>query len=179
MMKITFLVVCLVAFCIEFQEISACLHEAAPCEKVMSCKTDEDCSGGSGGQCQGISSSWPNTGKCSCRIPHRRMDNMKGPYLMENLFAPENLYKIAGAIHKEIHEIIDGINKKFDTAVRGVEFFINSVNDLMNFFMDGTSNFIQILWREQILRQVVSLHVTYHGGLFVTIAYSCIQSHYT
>merc|ERR1712037_526678 len=90
-----------------------------------SCKTDEDCSGGSGGQCQGISSSWPNTGKCSCRIPHRRMGNMKGPYLMENLFAPENLYKIAGAIHKEIHEIIDGINKKFDTAVRGVDSILN------------------------------------------------------
>ena len=50
---------------------------------------------------------------------------MKGRYLMENLFAPENLYKIAGAIHKEIHEIIDGINKKFNTAVRGVNSILN------------------------------------------------------
>ena len=75
MAKITLvLVVCLIAICIEFQEISACLHEPAPCEKVFSCKTDEDCNGG---QCQGISSSWPNTGKCSCRIPSARMGNMK------------------------------------------------------------------------------------------------------
>jgi hypothetical protein len=125
MMKITFLVVCLIAICIEFQEISACLHQQAPCEKVTSCKTDEDCSGGNGGQCQGISSSWPYAGKCSCRIPSARMGNMKGRYLMENLFAPENLYKIAGAIHKEIHEIIDGINKKFNTAVRGVNSILN------------------------------------------------------
>ena len=108
MAKITVLVFCLIAICIEFQEISACLHEPAPCEKVFSCKTDEDCNGG---QCQGISSSWPNTGKCSCRIPSARIGNMKGRYLMENLFSPENLYKIAGAIHKEIHEAIDGINK--------------------------------------------------------------------
>ena len=41
---------------------------------------------------------------------------MKGRYLSENLFTPENLYKIAGAIHKEIHETIDGINKKFYTS---------------------------------------------------------------
>ena len=41
---------------------------------------------------------------------------MKGRYLLENLFTPENLYKIAGAIHKEIHETIDGINKKFYTS---------------------------------------------------------------
>ena len=113
MMKITFLVVCLVAFCIEFQEISACLHEAAPCEKVFSCRTDEECNGG---KCVGISPNWPNTGKCSCRIPSARIGNMKGRYLMENLFSPENLYKMAGAIHKEIHEIIDGINKKFYTS---------------------------------------------------------------
>ena len=125
MAKITVLVFCLIAICIEFQEISACLHQQAPCEKVTSCKTDEDCSGGNGGQCQGISSSWPYAGKCSCRIPSARMGNMKGRYLMENLFAPENLYKIAGAIHKEIHEIIDGINKKFNTAVRGVNSILN------------------------------------------------------
>ena len=42
--------------------------------------------------------------------------NMKRHNLTENLFSPENLYKIAGAIHKEIHEIIDGINKKFYTS---------------------------------------------------------------
>ena len=42
------------------QKISACLHERAPCEKVMSCKTDYDCNRG---QCQGISSSWPYAGK--------------------------------------------------------------------------------------------------------------------
>ena len=39
---------------------------------------------------------------------------MKGRYLMENLFSPENLYKIAGAIHKEIHEAIDRINADFN-----------------------------------------------------------------
>ena len=42
--------------------------------------------------------------------------NMKGRYLMENLFTPEKLYKIAGVIHKEIHGIIDEINKKFYTS---------------------------------------------------------------
>ena len=41
------------------------------------------------------------------------IDNMKGRYLKENLFSPENLYKIAGAIHKEIHGAIDAINSKF------------------------------------------------------------------
>ena len=122
MTKITFLVVCLIAICIEFQEISACLHEAAPCEKVLSCKTDAECNGG---KCVGISSSFPYVGGCSCRIPSARMGNMKGRYLMENLFSPENLYKIAGVIHKEIHEIIDGINKKFNTAVRGVDSILN------------------------------------------------------
>ena len=57
---------------------------------------------------------------CYClNGPNRRparIDNMKGRYLEENLFTPENLYKIAGAIHKEIHETIDGINKKFYTS---------------------------------------------------------------
>ena len=106
-MKITFLVVCLIAICIEFQEISACLHEPAPCEKVFSCKTDEECNGG---HCQGISSNWPytDTGKC-CFRGSERIGNMKGRYLMENLFTPENLYKIAGAVHKEIHGAIDAI----------------------------------------------------------------------
>ena len=42
--------------------------------------------------------------------------NMKRHNQTENLFSPENLYKIADAIHKEIHEIIDGINKKFYTS---------------------------------------------------------------
>ena len=114
MAKITVLVVCFIAICIEFQEISACLHKPAPCHKVLSCKTDEDCNRG---QCQAISSSWPYTGQCSCRIPNgvlpAREGNMKGRYLMENLFSPENLYKIAGVIHKEIHGAIDGIEKKF------------------------------------------------------------------
>ena len=57
---------------------------------------------------------------CYClNGPNRRparLDNMKERYLEENLFTPENLYKIAGAIHKEIHETIDGINKKFYTS---------------------------------------------------------------
>ena len=53
------------------------------------------------------------------------MDNMKERYLGENLFTPENLYKIAGAIHKEIHETIDRMNKKFYTSVRGVESILN------------------------------------------------------
>ena len=105
MAKITVLVVCLIAICIEFQEISACLRELTPCVVVGSCKTDEDCNGG---QCQG--SNWPYTGKC-CFRGSERIGNMKGRYLMENLFSPENLYKIAGAIHKEIHEAIDGITK--------------------------------------------------------------------
>ena len=109
MAKITVLVVCLIAICIEFQEISACLHEPAPCEKVFSCKTDEECNGG---QCQGISSNWPYTGKCYCGRRAARIGNMKGRYLMENLFTPENLYKIAGAVHKEIHGAIDAINRK-------------------------------------------------------------------
>ena len=54
-------------------------------------------------------------GKCSCRISRKSamMDNMEGRYLMENLFSPENLYKIAGVIHKEIHGAIDAINRKF------------------------------------------------------------------
>ena len=38
------------------------------------------------------------------------------------------------------------------TSDCGVEFFIDSINDLMDFFMNGTSNFIQILWSKQILR---------------------------
>ena len=50
---------------------------------------------------------------------------MKERYLSKNLFTPENLYKIAGAIHKEIHETIDGMNKKFYTSVRGVESILN------------------------------------------------------
>ena len=106
MAKILILVVCLIAICIEFQEISACLHEPAPCVKVGSCKTDEECKV-VGGQCH---IQWPYTGKC-CFGGSERIGNMKGRYLMENLFSPENLYKIAGAIHKEIHEAIDGINK--------------------------------------------------------------------
>ena len=107
MAKITVLVVCLIAICIEFQEISACLHDPT-CEKDSSCKTDEDCNFPD--KCLGISSNWPYTGKC-CFRGSPRIGNMKGRYLMENLFSPENLYKIAGAIHKEIHEAIDGINK--------------------------------------------------------------------
>ena len=107
MAKITLvLVVCLIAICIEFQEIAACLHEPAPCEKVFSCQTDEDCNGG---KCLGISTDWPYAGKCSCRIPSAMIGNMKGRYLMANLFSPENLYKIAGAVHKEIHGAIDAI----------------------------------------------------------------------
>ena len=116
MAKITVLVFCLIAICIEFQEISACLgkiHEAAPCEDVFSCKTDGNCNGG---QCQGISSNWPYTGKCYCSRRAARIGNMKGRYLMENLFTPENLYKIAGAVHKEIHGAIDAINRKFYTS---------------------------------------------------------------
>ena len=108
MAKITVFVVCLIAICIEFQEISACLHEPAPCEKVFSCQNDGNCNGG---QCLGISTDWPYTGKCYCGRRAARIGNMKGRYLMENLFTPENLYKIAGAIHTEIHEAIDGINK--------------------------------------------------------------------
>ena len=50
---------------------------------------------------------------------------MKERYLSKNLFTPENLYKIAGAIHKEIHETIDGMNKKFYTSVRGVDSILN------------------------------------------------------
>ena len=42
--------------------------------------------------------------------------NMEDRYQMENLFTPENLYKIAGVIHKEIHGIIEEINKKFYTS---------------------------------------------------------------
>ena len=50
---------------------------------------------------------------------------MKERYLSKNLFTPENLYKIAGAIHKEIHETIDRMNRKLDTAVRGVDSIFN------------------------------------------------------
>ena len=50
---------------------------------------------------------------------------MKERYLSKNLFTPENLYKFAGAIHKEIHETIDRMNKKFYTSVRGVESILN------------------------------------------------------
>ena len=113
MAKITVFVVCLIAICIEFQEISACLHEPAPCEKVFSCKTDGNCNGG---QCQGISSNWPYTGKCYCGRRAARIGNMKGRYLMENLFTPENLYKIAGAVHKEIHGAIDAIKEKGEAS---------------------------------------------------------------
>ena len=116
MAKITVLVFCLIAICIEFQEISACLgkiYEAAPCEDVFSCKTDGNCNGG---QCQGIGPNWPYTGKCYCGRRAARIGNMKGQYLMENLFTPENLYKIAGAVHKEIHGVIDAINRKFYTS---------------------------------------------------------------
>ena len=70
MAKITLvLVVCLIAICIEFQEISACLHdlhEPAPCEKDSSCKTDAECNGDIS-YCLGISESWPYTGKCCFR----------------------------------------------------------------------------------------------------------------
>ena len=52
MAKTTVLLVCLIGICIEFQEISACLHEKAPCEKVWSCRTHADCNGG---KCVGIS----------------------------------------------------------------------------------------------------------------------------
>ena len=110
MVKITFLVVCLIAMYIEFQEISACLQGGAPCEKVFTCKNDKECQGG---QCQDISPYWPWAGKCYCgsRAARRaaRIGNMKERYLMENLFTPENLYKIAGAVHKEIHGAIDAI----------------------------------------------------------------------
>ena len=50
---------------------------------------------------------------------------MKERYLSKNLFTPENLYKFAGAIHKEIHETIDRMNKKFYTSVRGVNSILN------------------------------------------------------
>ena len=113
MAKITALVVCLIAICIEFQEISACLHEAAPCHKVFSCKNDGNCNGG---KCVGISSSWPYTGKCNCNSKSAIIGNMKARYLMENLFSPENLYKVADAIHKEVHGAIDAINRQFDTS---------------------------------------------------------------
>jgi hypothetical protein len=59
-MKITFLVVCLIATCLEFQEISGCLHQQAPCEKVLSCKTDGDCNGET---CGHIKQNFPYTGK--------------------------------------------------------------------------------------------------------------------
>ena len=69
------------------------------------------------------------TAYCYCpNGPDRRsasIGNMKGRYLLENLFTPENLYEIAGAIHKEIHEIINGMNRKFYTSVRGVESILN------------------------------------------------------
>ena len=52
---------------------------------------------------------------------------MKGRYLMENLFAPENLYKIAGAIHKEIHEIIDGINGIIGEIIDGINGIIEEI----------------------------------------------------
>ena len=65
------------------------------------------------------------TGICYCHKKSAMIGKMKRHYLTENLFSPENLYKIAGAIHKEIHEIIDGINKKFNTAVRGVNSILN------------------------------------------------------
>ena len=131
MAKITVLVFCLIAICIEFQEISACLHEAAPCEKVFSCKTDEECNGG---QCQGISSNWPYTGKCYCGRRAARIGNMKGRYLMENLFTPENLYKIASAIHKEIHSAIDAINaiKEKEEASENEMYPPNNPDKLLN-----------------------------------------------
>ena len=53
------------------------------------------------------------TGMCICKKKAAMMGNMKWHYLMENLFSPENLYKIAGVIHKEIHGIIDEVDKKF------------------------------------------------------------------
>ena len=113
MMKITFLVVCLIAMYIEFQEISACLSGGAPCEKVFTCKNDEECQGG---KCQDISPYWPWAGKCYCGRRAARIGNMKGRYLMENLFTPENLYKIASAIHKEIHGAIDAIKEKGEAS---------------------------------------------------------------
>ena len=47
MVKITFLVVCLIAICIEFQEISACTS-GCDCKKDSwkGCDTDGDCCGG-------------------------------------------------------------------------------------------------------------------------------------
>ena len=113
MAKITVLVVYLIAICIEFQEISACLHEKAPCEKVWSCRTHADCNGG---KCVGISTdNWPYTGKCDCSTRAALIGKMKTRYLKENLFSPEYLYKVADTIHKEIHGAIDAINRKFDT----------------------------------------------------------------
>ena len=102
MMKITFLLVCLIAICIEFKETSAC-------------------GGGGGVKCpEGeVVRCFADTNRCKCVPANRRsamISNMKERYLMEELFTPENLYKIAGAIHKEIHETIDGINKKFYTS---------------------------------------------------------------
>ena len=77
-MKITFFVVFLIATCFEFQEISGCLHQAAPCEKVLSCKTDEHCNGGT---CGHIQQNFPYTGKViiyvSNAVTHRRLEQPK------------------------------------------------------------------------------------------------------
>ena len=116
MIKITFLVAFLIAICVEFKETSAC---------------------GSGPPCKDQICEWNGNNPLLCYCPNgpdkkSMMDHiishvtpMKERYLSKNLFTPENLYKIAGAIHKEIHETIDGINKKIDTSVRGIESMFN------------------------------------------------------
>ena len=45
-MKIKFLVLCLIAICVEFQETSACLHKQTPCKHAKHCYNEEDCNGG-------------------------------------------------------------------------------------------------------------------------------------
>ena len=45
-MKIMFLVVCLIAICVEFQETLACLHKQTPCKHAKHCYNEEDCNGG-------------------------------------------------------------------------------------------------------------------------------------
>ena len=65
MIKLTFLVACLIPICIEFQKTSACVTpwNRSPCDRVFSCKTNWDCNGGT---CGSIKQNFPYTGKCNC-----------------------------------------------------------------------------------------------------------------
>ena len=57
---------------------------------------------------------------------------MKGRYLMENLFTPKNLYKIASAIHKEIHGAIDAIKFEKGEASEQEMYPPNNPDKLLN-----------------------------------------------